>query len=92
MDINTIQTFMAIVGIMAGTVIWICKSLVNPISQRLDTVVETLKDMRQDYRDGREERVGIIKQLSAHDARITEAHQRLKNHDMRIESLEHERE
>ena len=91
MELSALQTVLAIMAVMAGAVIWICKSLVTPISQRLDQVVETLKDMRQDYRDGREERVSIVKQLAVQDRRITEAHQRLDHHDTRIESLEHER-
>ena len=88
MDAELIQTFLGIVGIMAGAVIWICKALMAPIAQRLDVVVETLKDMRQDYRDEREERIGMVKKLSEYDARITKAHQRLDDHDERIETLE----
>ena len=98
MDIQSVGTMVLIVGTFFTGIVFVIRLALAPIKQSIDNLIAKISDMEKRYDSEHDIRktLSLIvdrheKEIESHDKRITEAHEKLRNHDTRIELLEQER-
>lgn len=80
-DTEAVGGLLTIGGVMAGAVVWICKSMVTPLKEMLEKLIRSIEKLDQSLNLEREERHEL-------EVRVQEVDDRSRSLQHRVDRLE----